>query len=108
MSDHILIQSGSEVTIQDANTILIDAPSTQVTLDPAPMVVVENKQPRVEVYLHGPPGPKGDQGDQGQAGEVGLLQDVQFTLPLLDRQVLQYRSTPAKWVNSSVLDGGNM
>lgn len=108
MSDQILIQSGSDVTIQDAQTILIDAPSTQVTLDPAPMVVVENKQPKVEVYLHGPPGPKGDPGDQGPAGEVGLLQDVQFTLPLLDRQVLQYRSTPAKWVNSGTLDGGNM
>jgi hypothetical protein len=72
------------------------------------MVIVQNNQPQVSVYLHGPPGPKGDPGNTGPNGTVGLLEDVQFSLPLLDRQILQYRTTPAKWINSSTLDGGNM
>lgn len=108
MTDTILIDSGSDITLQDHSSILIDASPTQVTLDPAPMVVVQNNQPRVEIYLHGPPGQKGDQGEQGPAGSVAILQDVLFTLPLADRELLQYRTGPAKWINSGTLDGGNM
>ena len=108
MTDTILIDSGSDITIQDHSSILIDAPPAQVTLDPAPMVVVQNNQPKIEIYLHGPPGPKGDPGDQGPAGSVAILEDVLFTLPLADREVLQYRTGPAKWINSSTIDGGNM
>lgn len=104
----ILIESGADLSVQNAGILAVPPESNQVTLDPAPMVVVENKQPQISVYLHGPPGPKGDQGEQGESGSVGLLDDVQFSLPLLDRQVLQYRTGPAKWINSSTLDGGNM
>lgn len=104
----ILIESGLDLTLQNTNSILVEAESNSITLDPAPMVIVQNNQPQVSVYLHGPPGPKGDTGNTGPNGTVGLLEDVQFSLPLLDRQILQYRTTPAKWINSSTLDGGNM
>jgi hypothetical protein len=104
----LLIESGQDLTVQNANLVAIESAVGLVSCDPAPMVIVQNNQPQVSVYLHGPPGIKGDTGEQGDTGSVGLLDDVQFSLPLLDRQVLQYRTGPSKWINSSTLDGGNM
>lgn len=108
MSEPLLIQSGADVTVQDRETILIDAAPAQVTLEPAPLLVVENRQPKLELFLHGLPGPRGETGEQGTAASLSLLGDVQFTLPLSDRDLLQFRSAPNQWINSSTLDGGNM
>lgn len=108
MTEQILIQSATDVTIQDRETILIDAPTNQVTLDQAPLLMVENRQPKLELFLHGLPGPRGERGEQGTAASLGLLGDVQLTTPLGDRDMLQYRTAPRQWINSNTLDGGNM
>ena len=73
-------------------------------------MVVEDKRPTLEIYLHGPRGLKGDQGDAGAGGnnytEFRDLQDV-LLVNLADGQLIKYNQTFDSFVNSDYLDGGN-
>ena len=110
MSDQILIQNPDQLEVINQPSLLIEAAPNRITLDPAPIVVVEDKRPNLEIYLHGPRGLKGDQGDPGAGGdnytEFRQLQDV-LLVNLADGQLIKYNQSFDSFVNSDYLDGGN-
>lgn len=110
MSDQILIQNPDQLEVMNQPSLLIESAPNRITLDPSPIVVVEDKRPTLEIYLHGPRGAKGDQGDAGAGGnnytEFRDLQDV-LLVNLADGQLIKYNQTFDSFVNSDYLDGGN-
>ena len=110
MSDQILIQNPDQLEVINQPSLLIESAPNRITLDPAPIVVVEDKRPTLEIYLHGPRGLKGDQGDAGEGGnnytEFRDLNDV-LLVNLVDGQLIKYNQTFDSFVNSDYLDGGN-
>lgn len=106
MSDQIFIQNPDQLEVINQPSLVIEAAPNHITLDPAPIVVVEDKRPTLEIYLHGPRGLKGDQGDAGTTNEFRQLQDV-LLVNLNDGQLIKYNQTFDSFVNSDYLDGGN-
>jgi hypothetical protein len=112
MSEQILIQNPDQLEVINQPSLLIEAAPNRITLDPSSIVVVEDKRPTLEIYLHGPRGLKGDQGDPGTGGngnginEFRELQDV-LLVNLADGQLIKYNQTFDSFVNSDYLDGGN-
>jgi len=110
MSDQILIQNPDQLEVINQPSLLIESAPNRITLDPAPIVVVEDKRPTLEIYLHGPRGLKGDQGDAGEGGnnytEFRDLNDV-LLVNLADGQLIKYNQSFDSFVNSDYLDGGN-
>jgi hypothetical protein len=110
MSDQILIQNPDQLEVINQPSLLIESAPNRITLDPSPIVVVEDKRPTLEIYLHGPRGLKGDQGDAGEGGnnytEFRDLNDV-LLVNLADGQLIKYNQSFDSFVNSDYLDGGN-
>ena len=80
--------------------------SDQIILEPAPIVVVQDKRPTLEIYMHGPRGLKGDKGDIAPDTKFGDLEDV-LLVNLQDGQLIKYNQSFQSFVNSDFLDGGN-
>lgn len=83
--------------------------SEQIVVEPAPIIIVQDKKPTLELYLHGPRGLKGDAGQDGTDGnftEFRQLTDV-LMVNLQDGQLIKYNQTFDSFVNSDYLDGGN-
>lgn len=80
--------------------------SEQIILEPAPIVVVQDKRPTLEIYMHGPRGLKGDKGDIAPDTQFRNLEDV-LMVNLQDGQLIKYNQAFDSFVNSDYLDGGN-
>ena len=86
MADFEIIQTSDETTV----IVIEDAPAEVISegvLGPA-----------------GPPGPMGPQGPAGESGSIGGFL-VEVASPS-QSDLLQF-SANSKWVNSSLVDGGN-
>lgn len=110
MSDQILIRNADQLEVINQPSLLIEAAPSKITLDPSPILVVEDKRPTLEIYMHGPRGLKGEKGDPGTGGnginEFRELQDV-LLINLQDGQFIKYNQAFDSFVNSDYLDGGN-
>lgn len=112
MSDQILIRNADQLEVINQPSLLIESSPNRITLDPSPILVVDDKRPTLEIYLHGPRGLKGEKGDPGTSGngnginEFRELQDV-LLVNLQDGQFIKYNQAFDSFVNSDYLDGGN-
>lgn len=110
MTEQILIENPDQLEVINQPSLLIESAPHWITLDPSPIVVIDEKRPTLEIYLHGPRGLKGDQGDAGAGGanytEFRQLQDV-LLVNLNDGQLIKYNQSFDSFVNSDYLDGGN-
>lgn len=80
--------------------------SDQIILEPAPIVVVQDKRPTLEIYMHGPRGLQGPKGDIAPDTQFRNLEDV-LIVNLQDGQLIKYNQAFDSFVNSDYLDGGN-